>query len=51
MKTLQFLVGPLAAICDPYLNIFRGIIPPLGRHRKMTEEEKIRNKSDVVDGG
>ena len=21
---------PLATICDPYLNLFRGIIPPLG---------------------
>ncbi|KAE8718857.1 copper-transporting ATPase PAA2 [Hibiscus syriacus] len=24
------IVSPLSAICDPYLNIFRGIIPPLG---------------------
>lgn len=24
------LVGPLATVTDPYLNIFRGIIPPLG---------------------
>eukprot|EP00466_Bigelowiella_natans_P002143 jgi/Bigna1/55751/estExt_Genewise1Plus.C_690020 len=27
----QVLVGPLSAICDPYLNLFRGIIPPLGQ--------------------
>lgn len=26
----QFIVGPLSTICDPYLNLFRGIIPPLG---------------------
>lgn len=26
----QAIVGPLATICDPYLNLFRGIIPPLG---------------------
>mmetsp|Transcript_18416 Transcript_18416/g.59911 ORF Transcript_18416/g.59911 Transcript_18416/m.59911 type:complete len:225 (+) Transcript_18416:3370-4044(+) len=24
------LVSPLATICDPYLNLFRGIIPPIG---------------------
>lgn len=24
------LIGPLATICDPYLNLFRGIIPPIG---------------------
>ncbi|KAJ6844950.1 ylmG-like protein 2, chloroplastic-like [Iris pallida] len=24
------IVTPLSTICDPYLNIFRGIIPPLG---------------------
>eukprot|EP00252_Welwitschia_mirabilis_P017839 TRINITY_DN396_c0_g1_i1.p1 TRINITY_DN396_c0_g1~~TRINITY_DN396_c0_g1_i1.p1 ORF type:complete len:249 (+),score=32.46 TRINITY_DN396_c0_g1_i1:173-919(+) len=24
------LVSPLSTLCDPYLNIFRGIIPPLG---------------------
>lgn len=24
------LLNPLATICDPYLNLFRGIIPPLG---------------------
>lgn len=24
------IVNPLSTICDPYLNIFRGIIPPLG---------------------
>eukprot|EP00238_Polyblepharides_amylifera_P003657 CAMPEP_0196582270 /NCGR_PEP_ID=MMETSP1081-20130531/38407_1 /TAXON_ID=36882 /ORGANISM="Pyramimonas amylifera, Strain CCMP720" /LENGTH=215 /DNA_ID=CAMNT_0041902793 /DNA_START=76 /DNA_END=723 /DNA_ORIENTATION=- len=24
------IVGPLATICDPYLNLFRGIIPPIG---------------------
>jgi len=26
----QQIVYPLATICDPYLNLFRGIIPPLG---------------------
>lgn len=26
----QVIMGPLATICDPYLNLFRGIIPPLG---------------------
>ncbi|KAL4590169.1 hypothetical protein LXL04_003092 [Taraxacum kok-saghyz] len=24
------IVSPLSTICDPYLNIFRGVIPPLG---------------------
>ncbi|XP_057432500.1 LOW QUALITY PROTEIN: ylmG homolog protein 2, chloroplastic [Lotus japonicus] len=24
------IVGPLSTICDPYLNLFRGLIPPLG---------------------
>jgi len=24
------LVSPLATVCDPYLNLFRGLIPPLG---------------------
>ncbi|KAI3454182.1 hypothetical protein Pfo_010845 [Paulownia fortunei] len=24
------VVSPLSTVCDPYLNIFRGIIPPLG---------------------
>ncbi|KAL6534059.1 hypothetical protein OROHE_013892 [Orobanche hederae] len=24
------VVSPLSSLCDPYLNIFRGIIPPLG---------------------
>ncbi|KAJ8750885.1 hypothetical protein K2173_016066 [Erythroxylum novogranatense] len=24
------IVNPLSTVCDPYLNIFRGIIPPLG---------------------
>jgi YggT family protein len=24
------IVNPLSTLCDPYLNIFRGIIPPLG---------------------
>lgn len=24
------LINPLATICDPYLNLFRGVIPPLG---------------------
>eukprot|EP00878_Enallax_costatus_P002114 GHUV01002282.1.p1 GENE.GHUV01002282.1~~GHUV01002282.1.p1 ORF type:complete len:198 (+),score=52.08 GHUV01002282.1:249-842(+) len=26
----QIIVGPLSTLCDPYLNLFRGIIPPLG---------------------
>lgn len=26
----EAIVGPLATVCDPYLNLFRGIIPPLG---------------------
>lgn len=25
-----FLVQPLSTICDPYLNLFRGLIPPIG---------------------
>lgn len=25
-----FLVNPLSTICDPYLNLFRGLIPPIG---------------------
>lgn len=24
------LVGPLSTLCDPYLNLFRGLIPPIG---------------------
>ncbi|GFR40065.1 hypothetical protein Agub_g605 [Astrephomene gubernaculifera] len=24
------IVNPLATVCDPYLNLFRGLIPPLG---------------------
>ncbi|KAJ0744828.1 hypothetical protein HanPI659440_Chr10g0392061 [Helianthus annuus] len=24
------IVNPLSTLCDPYLNIFRGVIPPLG---------------------
>ena len=28
--TPQQIVYPLATICDPYLNLFRGILPPLG---------------------
>lgn len=24
------IVSPLATVCDPYLNLFRGLIPPLG---------------------
>jgi len=24
------IVAPLSTVCDPYLNLFRGIIPPLG---------------------
>lgn len=26
----EAIVSPLSTICDPYLNVFRGIIPPLG---------------------
>ena len=26
----EAIVTPLSTICDPYLNLFRGIIPPLG---------------------
>lgn len=26
----EAIVAPLATICDPFLNIFRGIIPPIG---------------------
>eukprot|EP00897_Mesotaenium_endlicherianum_P001428 jgi/Mesen1/1312/ME000013S00804 len=26
----QVIANPLSTICDPYLNLFRGIIPPLG---------------------
>eukprot|EP00899_Mesostigma_viride_P007009 jgi/Mesvir1/16309/Mv12761-RA.1 len=26
----QFIAEPLSTICDPYLNLFRGIIPPIG---------------------
>ncbi|KAH7423311.1 hypothetical protein KP509_12G048700 [Ceratopteris richardii] len=26
----RVIVNPLSTLCDPYLNIFRGIIPPLG---------------------
>mmetsp|Transcript_2607 Transcript_2607/g.4368 ORF Transcript_2607/g.4368 Transcript_2607/m.4368 type:complete len:257 (-) Transcript_2607:177-947(-) len=26
----QFIVEPLSTLCDPYLNLFRGIIPPIG---------------------
>lgn len=26
----QAIVSPLSTLCDPYLNLFRGIIPPLG---------------------
>ncbi|KAK9824086.1 hypothetical protein WJX72_007614 [[Myrmecia] bisecta] len=26
----QIIAGPLSTLCDPYLNLFRGIIPPLG---------------------
>lgn len=29
-STPPAIVSPLSMICDPYLNIFRGIIPPLG---------------------
>lgn len=27
----QVIVNPLSTICDPYLNVFRGVIPPLGQ--------------------
>lgn len=26
----MFILGPLSTLCDPYLNLFRGLIPPLG---------------------
>ncbi|KXZ44346.1 hypothetical protein GPECTOR_69g439 [Gonium pectorale] len=26
----EVIVSPLATVCDPYLNLFRGLIPPLG---------------------
>ena len=26
----QAIIGPLATVTDPYLNLFRGLIPPLG---------------------
>jgi YggT family protein len=26
----EAVVSPLATLCDPYLNLFRGVIPPLG---------------------
>jgi YggT family protein len=26
----QAVVNPLSTICDPYLNLFRGLIPPIG---------------------
>ncbi|KAL7593192.1 ylmG homolog protein 2, chloroplastic [Lactuca sativa] len=29
-NTPQVIVNPLSTLCDPYLNIFRGVIPPLG---------------------
>ncbi|XP_027355598.1 ylmG homolog protein 2, chloroplastic [Abrus precatorius] len=29
-NTPPAIVSPLSTICDPYLNIFRGLIPPLG---------------------
>ncbi|TKY74855.1 YlmG-like protein 2 [Spatholobus suberectus] len=29
-NTPPSIVSPLSTICDPYLNIFRGLIPPLG---------------------
>ncbi|XP_020186691.1 uncharacterized protein [Aegilops tauschii subsp. strangulata] len=29
-NTPPAIVSPLSTVCDPYLNIFRGIIPPLG---------------------
>jgi len=27
----QAIVGPLATVVDPYLNLFRGLLPPLGQ--------------------
>uniref|UniRef100_A0ACD5WR82 Uncharacterized protein n=1 Tax=Avena sativa TaxID=4498 RepID=A0ACD5WR82_AVESA len=29
-NTPPAIVSPLSTVCDPYLNIFRGIVPPLG---------------------
>ncbi|KAK9060601.1 hypothetical protein SSX86_021307 [Deinandra increscens subsp. villosa] len=29
-NTPPAIVSPLSTLCDPYLNIFRGVIPPLG---------------------
>jgi len=26
----QAIAGPLSTLCDPYLNLFRGLIPPIG---------------------
>ena len=26
----QAIAAPLATLCDPYLNLFRGLIPPIG---------------------
>jgi YggT family protein len=26
----EAIVAPLSTVCDPYLNLFRGVIPPLG---------------------
>eukprot|EP00898_Chlorokybus_atmophyticus_P002469 jgi/Chlat1/3222/Chrsp22S03503 len=26
----EFIVSPLSTLCDPYLRLFRGIVPPLG---------------------
>ena len=27
----QAIVGPLSTVVDPYLNLFRGLLPPLGQ--------------------
>ncbi|KAK1652618.1 hypothetical protein QYE76_070423 [Lolium multiflorum] len=29
-NTPPVIVSPLSTVCDPYLNLFRGIVPPLG---------------------
>jgi hypothetical protein len=29
-RLLLLLCPPCSTLCDPYLNLFRGIIPPLG---------------------
>lgn len=27
----EVILSPLATVCDPYLNLFRGLLPPLGQ--------------------